>query len=292
MAHGEAISARRCTSLPRQTAAFEDVITELCSTLQFRLRSMAEEACRQPGMFYLVETGEEPFFARVKTLLKKDGHVEMEPLSFCKTKHRDTNWLLVVIRNEDISSHIHKVPCLLRLKHCPSVVFAGLDSPEDITDQTYQELFHTGGFVVSDNEVLETVTLGQLKEVVKVLEKLNRSGRWKWFLHYKESKKLRENVRVDANAHRKNLILKSCQDLIEVLHYHACDSSSSPGSEYMKCLLNLQVQHVSARFAVYLTEKPSVSRDVLESKGILVADISTFLGMAQEVAAPFRRSCW
>jgi len=35
----------------------------------------------------------------------------------------------------------------------------------------------------------------QLKEVVKVLEKLNRSGRWKWFLHYKESKKLRENVR-------------------------------------------------------------------------------------------------
>eukprot|EP00076_Gallus_gallus_P043371 XP_025008909.1 protein FAM208B isoform X4 [Gallus gallus] len=292
LAHGEAISARRCTSLPRRTAAFEDVITELCSTLQFRLRSMAEEACRQPGMFYLVETGEEPFFARVKTLLKKDGHVEMEPLSFCKTKHRDTNWLLVVIRNEDISSHIHKVPCLLRLKHCPSVVFAGLDSPEDITDQTYQELFHTGGFVVSDNEVLETVTLGQLKEVVKVLEKLNRSGRWKWFLHYKESKKLRENVRVDANAHRKNLILKSCQDLIEVLHYHACDSSLSPGSEYMKCLLNLQVQHVSARFAVYLTEKPSVSRDVLESKGILVADISTFLGMAQEVAAPSRRSCW
>lgn len=59
--------------------------------------------------------------------------------------------------------------------------------------------------------------------------------------------------RVDANAHRKNLILKSCQDLIEVLHYHACDSSSSPRSEYMKCLLNLQVQHVSARFAVYLT---------------------------------------
>ncbi|XP_042728446.1 protein TASOR 2 isoform X2 [Lagopus leucura] len=292
LAHGETVSARRCTSLPRRTAAFEDVITELCSTLQFRLRSVAEEACRQPGMFYLVETGEEPFFARVKTLLKKDGHVEMEPLSFCKTKHRDTNWLLVIIRNEDISSHIHKVPCLLRLKHCPNVVFAGVDSPEDIADQTYQQLFHTGGFVVSDNEVLETVTLGQLKEVVKVLEKLNRSGRWKWFLHYKESKKLRENVRVDANAHRKNLILKSCQDLIEVLHYHACDSSSSPRSEYMKCLLNLQVQHVSARFAVYLTEKPSVSRDVLENKGILVADISTFLGMAQKVAAPFRRSCW
>ncbi|XP_021239929.1 protein FAM208B isoform X2 [Numida meleagris] len=288
LAHGEATSV----SPPRRTAAFQDVIAELCSTLQFRLRSVAEEACRQPGMFYLVETGEEPFFARVKALLKKDGHVEIEPLSFCKTKHRDTKWLLVVIRNEDISSHIHKVPCLLRLKHCPNVVFAGVDSPEDITGQTYQELFHTGGFVVSDDEVLETVTLGQLKEVVKILEKLNGSGRWKWLLHYKESKKLRENVRVDANAQRKNLILKSCQDLVEVLHYHACDSSSSPVSEHVKCLLNLQVQHVGARFAVYLTEKPSVSRELFESKGILVADISTFLGMAQKVAAPWRRSCW
>ncbi|OXB70141.1 UNVERIFIED_CONTAM: hypothetical protein H355_008748, partial [Colinus virginianus] len=224
--------------------------------------------------------------------LKKDGHVEIEPLSFCRTKHRDTSWLLVVIRNEDISSHIHKIPCLLRLKHCPNVVFAGVDSPEDITGQTYQELFHTGGFVVSDSELLETVTLGQLKEVVKVLEKLNGSGKWKWLLHYKESKKLRENVRVDANAHRKNLILKSCQDLIEVLHYHACDSSSSPESEYIKCLLNLQVQHVSSRFAVYLTEKLNVSREVLESKGILVADTSTFLRMAHKVAARFRRSCW
>lgn len=63
--------------------------------------------------------------------------------------------------------------------------------------------------------------------------------------------------RVDANAHKKNLILKSCQgaDLIEVLHYHSCDSRSPPTSEYVKCLLNLQVQHVRARFAVYLTGK-------------------------------------
>lgn len=50
---------------------------------------------------------------------------------------------------------------MLKLKHCPNVVFAGLDSPEDITGHTYQELFHTGGFVVSDDEVLEMVTLGE-----------------------------------------------------------------------------------------------------------------------------------
>lgn len=44
-----------------------------------------------------------------QTLLKKDGHVEMEPLSFCSAKRPDSDRLLVVIRNEDISSHIHKV---------------------------------------------------------------------------------------------------------------------------------------------------------------------------------------
>lgn len=62
---------------------------------------------------------------------------------------------------------------------------------------------------------------------------------------------------MDTNARKKHLILKSCQgaDLIEVLHYHACDSGSSPKSEYVKCLLNLQVQRVGTRFAVYLTGK-------------------------------------
>lgn len=39
------------------------------------------------------------------------------------------------------------------------------------------------------------VPSGQLKEVVKVLEKLNRSGRWKWLLHHRESKKLRGDLR-------------------------------------------------------------------------------------------------
>lgn len=31
---------------------------------------------------------------------------------------------------------------------------------------------------------------------------------------------------------------------------------------------------------------------MLESKGILVADVNTFLGTLPKVAAPFRRSYW
>lgn len=35
----------------------------------------------------------------------------------------------------------------------------------------------------------------QLKDVVKTLEQLNGSGRWKWLLHHRESKQLKEDVR-------------------------------------------------------------------------------------------------
>lgn len=35
----------------------------------------------------------------------------------------------------------------------------------------------------------------QLKEILKILEKLNENGKWKWLLHYRESKNLKEDVR-------------------------------------------------------------------------------------------------
>ncbi|RLV71567.1 hypothetical protein DV515_00017320 [Chloebia gouldiae] len=187
-----------------------------------------------------------------------------------------------------------EVPCLLELKRCPSVVFAGVDEPEEVTGDTFQELFQAGGFVVSDEELLERMTLGQLKEVVKVLEKLNRSGRWKWLLHHRESKKLRGDLsRDDASAQKKQQLLRWCQgaELLEPLPFHGCDAAAE--CRRAQCLLQLQVQHVRARFAVYLTENPSSSsREILESKGILVADINTFLSTVQKVAAPFRRSYW
>ncbi|XP_074832249.1 protein TASOR 2 isoform X2 [Carettochelys insculpta] len=286
--------SKGCPYFPKRPASYETMISDLCSTLCYRLQSVAKEACSNSFLFYLVETEDDPFFARMKSLLKTAGHTETEPLNFCKTRHPETDRLLVIIRNEDISLHIHKIPSLLRLKHCPNVTFAGVDSLEDITDHTYQELFHMGGFVVSDDEVLETVTLGQLKEIIKTLEKLNSHGRWKWLLHYKESKKLKEDIRVGSTTYKKNLLLKSSLEasIIQVLHYHQCDSKGGPKAGPLKCLLNLQVQHVQARFAVYLTDQPSASREALESKGILVTDADNFTGTVQKMVAPFHGSCW
>ncbi|XP_021035901.1 protein FAM208B isoform X4 [Mus caroli] len=279
---------------PRQTVSYEDVITDLCATLHVKLKGVAREACKSPFWFYLVETEDKSFFLRTKSILKKGGHIEIELLDFCQAFHRENETLLVIIKNEDIISHLHQIPSLLKLKHFPSVVFAGVDSPEDIINDTYQELFRSGGFVVSDDVILESLTLVQLKEILKILEKLNENGKWKWLLHYRESKNLKEDVRVDSIAHKKNLILKSYQsvNIIDLLHYHNCDSPSSTKAEIFKCLLNLQIQHISARFAVFLTDKPTVSTEIFENNGILVTDVNYFTENIQKIAAPFRSSYW
>ncbi|CAO2595078.1 Protein TASOR 2, partial [Lemmus lemmus] len=282
------------TCQPRQSVSYKDVITDLCATLHIKLKGVMREACRSPFRFYLVETEDKSFFLRTKSILKKGGHTEAELLDFCQAFHREAETLLVIIKNEDLISHLHQIPSLLKLKHFPSVIFAGVDTPEDILNDTYQELFRSGGFVVSDDDILENLTLVQLKEIVKILEKLNENGRWKWLLHYRENKKLKEDVRVDSIAHKKNLILKSYQsvNIIELLHYHNCDSPSPTKAEILKCLLNLQIQHISARFAVFLTDKRTASPEVFENSGILVTDVNYFTENIQNIAAPFRSSYW
>ncbi|XP_070237308.1 protein TASOR 2 isoform X4 [Bos mutus] len=293
LALGAAMPRELCVCSPQPTS-YEDLVADLCSSLRVKLERVVREACSSNFLFYLMETEDKSFFVRTKNILRKGGHTEIEPQHFCQVFQREKGALLVIIRNEDIASHLHQIPSLLKLKHFPRVVFAGVDSPEDVLNNTYQELFRTGGFVVSDDKLLETLTLVQLKEIVKILEKLNENGRWKWLLHYRENKKLKEDVRVDSIAHKKNLILKSYQsaNIIELLHYHQCDSRPSTKAEHLKCLVNLQVQHIHARFAVFLTEKPVVSREVFENSGILVTDVNDFIENIQKVAAPFRGSYW
>uniref|UniRef100_A0A8C5KX66 Transcription activation suppressor family member 2 n=1 Tax=Jaculus jaculus TaxID=51337 RepID=A0A8C5KX66_JACJA len=290
----EAASQGLSPSLPRQTPSYKDIITDLCDTLHVKLKGVLREACKSPFWFYLVETEDKPFLLRTKNILRKGGHTEIEPLHFCQAHHRENDTLIVIIKNEDISSYLHQIPSLLKLKRLPSVVFAGVDGPEDILNDSYEELLHSGGFVVSDDKLLETLTLVQLKEIVKTLEKLNENGRWKWLLHYRENKKLKEDVRVDSTAQKKHLILKSYQsaDIIELLHYHHCDSLLPKKAGILKCLLKLQIQHTSTRFAVFLTDKPAVSTEVFESNGILVTDVNYFIENMQKVASPFRRSYW
>ncbi|XP_006862852.1 PREDICTED: protein FAM208B [Chrysochloris asiatica] len=294
MASGVVTSHDMYSFFPRMSASYEDVVTDFCTSLHVKLKSVMKEACKNTFLFCLIETEDKSFFLTTKNILRKGGHIETDPQHFFQGFHRENDTLLVIIRNEDISLHLHRIPSLLKLKRFPNVVFAGVDGPEDITNHTYQEVFHTGGFVVSDDKILETVTIVQLQEIARILVKLNGNGKWRWLLHYRESKKLKENARVDSVAHKKNVIVKSCQsaNIIELLPYHECDSRPPTKAEILKCLLNLQIQCIDARHAVFLTDKLTVSRQFFENNGILITDVNNFIENIQTLAAPFNHSYW
>ncbi|KAM4676678.1 protein TASOR 2 isoform 2-T2 [Discoglossus pictus] len=284
----------RTTTAPssKDSHVVKNIISDHCSNLQSRLSNVAKESGKRNFRFYISETSDDPFFTLTKNLLKKDGHTPMEPQHFCHSQH-DSETLLVIIRNEDISSHVHKIPCLLQLKLSPNVTFAGVDNPEDVMESTYEELFQAGGFVMSEPSLLENITLVKLKEVLTVLEKMNKSSSWKWLVHYRENKRLKEDKRVESVSQVKIPLLKSYQqmNIIEVLPYHQCDSTKDP-AEDRSCTLTLQSQHVLSRLAVYLTDKPSPAREEMEQNGILVFDVDTFIKSVQKLDARFQMSNW
>ncbi|MGH0119317.1 UNVERIFIED_CONTAM: hypothetical protein FKN15_025788 [Acipenser sinensis] len=209
-------------------------------------------------------------------ILKKEGHAEVQLSYFDQPDERPSGPLIVIIRNEDISTHVHRIPHLVDLKKVPSVLFAGIDSIDDVLSFNYQELFNRGGFVVCDGAVLESLELEHLKEIANVLEELNQQGRWKWWLHYKDSKMLKENGRTVSPGHAKKFFMDCCQEagIVEVLPYHECDHISQGKPEYLNCMLRLQVQHITARFAVFITDKAD---ETYGNNGVLAMDINMFL---------------
>lgn len=63
----------------------------------------------------------------------------------------------------------------MTLKRLSCVSFAGVDSLDDVKNHTYNELFVSGGFVVSDESVLnpESLTTGQCETSPRTPRKPN-----------------------------------------------------------------------------------------------------------------------
>ncbi|KAJ8411252.1 hypothetical protein AAFF_G00172580 [Aldrovandia affinis] len=95
--------------------------------------------------FYILVTSADAFFEQTKTLLETEGHVSVEPDRFDLEGCGSSTPLLIILRNEDIADHISTIPRLLELKKTPSVLFAGVDWPDDVLNLTHQELFSRGG---------------------------------------------------------------------------------------------------------------------------------------------------
>ncbi|MBN3275991.1 F208B protein, partial [Polyodon spathula] len=263
-------------SSTRKPLPFQKVIDHSCTGLHQNLNAVVKGAFKTKFKFYIIETKTDEFFENVKKILKKEGHAEVQLSYFDQPDECPSGPLIIIIRNEDICTHVHRIPHLVDLKKVPSVLFAGIDSIDDVLSFNYQELFNRGGFVVCDGAVLEGLELEHLKEIASVLEELNQQGRWKWWLHYKDSKMLKENGRTVSPGHAKKFFMNCCQEagIMEVLPYHECDLISQGKPEYLNCMLRLQVQHITARFAVFITDEAD---EAYGNNGLLAMDINTFL---------------
>ncbi|NWV05034.1 TASOR protein, partial [Ptilonorhynchus violaceus] len=260
--------------------AFSDFISQLKPEVVNSLVKIIKDLQKNTVKFYIHEEEESVLCREIKEYLRKLGNTECHPEQFLK-RRADLDKLLIIIQNEDIATLIHKIPGLVTLKRLSCVSFAGVDSLDDVKNHTYNELFVSGGFVVSDESVLnpESITTDKLKQFLQFLEDLNTpDGKWQWKVHCKIQKKLKELGRMNANALNLLTLLNTYQKkhLVEILSYHNCDSQTRNAPE-LDCLIRLQAQNIQQRHVVFLTEKNLKTLSSYVDNGIVVAAVDDFM---------------
>ncbi|NXH34154.1 TASOR protein, partial [Myiagra hebetior] len=260
--------------------AFSHLISQLKPEVFNSLVEIMKDVQKNTVKFYIHEEEESVLCREIKEYLIKLGNTECHPEQFLK-RRADLDKLLIIIQNEDIANLIHKIPGLVTLKRFSCVSFAGVDSLDDVKNHTYNELFVSGGFVVSDESVLnpESITTDKLKQFLKFLEDLNTpDGKWQWKVHCKIQKKLKEQGRMNANALNLLTLLNTYQKkhLVEILSYHNCDSQTRNAPE-LDCLIRLQAQNIQQRHVVFLTEKNLKTLSSYVDNGIVVAAVDDFM---------------
>ncbi|XP_067400294.1 protein TASOR isoform X7 [Emydura macquarii macquarii] len=260
--------------------ALSDFISQLKPEVFNSLVKIIKDVQKNTVKFYIHEEEESTLCKEIKEYLTKLGNTECHPEQFLK-RRAALDKLLIIIQNEDIASLIHKIPGLVTLKRLSCVSFAGVDSLDDVKNHTYNELFVSGGFVVSDESVLnpESVTVDKLKNFLKFLEDLSTpDGKWQWKVHCKIQKKLKELGRMNAKALSLLTLLNIYQKkhMVEILSYHNCDSQTRNAPE-LDCLVRLQAQNIQQRHVVFLTEKNVKTFSDYADNGIVVATVDDFM---------------
>ncbi|XP_050814378.1 protein TASOR isoform X4 [Gopherus flavomarginatus] len=260
--------------------ALSDFISQLKPEVFNSLVKIIKDVQKNTVKFYIHEEEESTLCKEIQEYLTKLGNTECHPEQFLK-RRATLDKLLIIIQNEDIACLIHKIPGLVTLKRLSCVSFAGVDSLDDVKNHTYNELFVSGGFVVSDESVLnpESVTVDKLKNFLKFLEDLSTpDGKWQWKVHCKIQKKLKELGRMNAKALSLLTLLNTYQKkhMVEILSYHNCDSQTRNAPE-LDCLIRLQAQNIQQRHVVFLTEKNVKTFSNYADNGIVVATVDDFM---------------
>ncbi|NXT12242.1 TASOR protein, partial [Prunella fulvescens] len=265
-------------NIPTQPA-LSHIISQLGPEVLTGLVKIIKNVQKKALKFYVHEEEESVLCREIKEYLRRLGNTECHPEEFLK--RADSDKLLIIIQNEDIANLIHKIPGLVTLKKFSSVSFAGVDSLDDVKNRTYHELFVSGGFVVSDESVLnpECITTEKLKQFLTFLEDLNTPDeKWQWKVHCKIQKKLKELGRMNVNALNLLTLLNTYQkkNLVEILSYHNCDSQTRNAPE-LDCLIRLQAQNIQQRHIVFLTEKNLKTLSSYLDNGVVVAAVDDFM---------------
>ncbi|XP_074521562.1 protein TASOR isoform X2 [Halichoeres trimaculatus] len=262
--------------------ALSSLISQLQPEVFNSLVEIIKDVKRNSLQFYIhcSEPGE-PVYEGIKDQLLQQGNVQQQcPVTFL-TQGCPDNRLLVIIKNEDISGHVHEIPGLVSLKRHPSVVFMGIDTPDDVMNNSFNELFVCGGCVVSDEFILnpDYISHERLAAVLQAVEQRSSpESVWRWKIHCKTHKKLKEQARFRRDAATLLDMLSAYQkrQIVEFLPYHHCDTGNNQSPD-LQCLLELQSRYTQYRHTVFLTERHCEKLPAYSNVGIVVANIDDIL---------------
>ncbi|KAK3512544.1 hypothetical protein QTP70_015631, partial [Hemibagrus guttatus] len=280
-ANSRAANNDTTTPIEPAPAAFSNVISQLQPEVINNLMKIMRDVQKNTVLFYIHCVDEESDVCwEIKDYLTRLGNPECNPQTFLEKKDSQDK-LLIVIQNIDIAAHIHKIPALVSLKKLRSVSFAGVDSLEDIKNHTYNELFVSGGFIVSDEVVLnpDFIALERLQALLHYLEELNTpESPWRWRVHCKTHKKVKEQSRSKSEALNVLNLLTTYhkKQIVEFLPYHECDAPSHQAPD-LECLVKLQAQNTRQRHVIYLTERRFEMFPHYSNSGIVIANIDDIL---------------
>uniref|UniRef100_A0A8C2G370 Transcription activation suppressor a n=1 Tax=Cyprinus carpio TaxID=7962 RepID=A0A8C2G370_CYPCA len=253
-----AVEGQTDASMGHTHSAISSIIDQLQPEVISNLVEIIKGVQKNAVYFYIHSTDEEESDVcwEIKEYLKKLGDLECNPHGFLE-KSSSLDKLLVIIQNMDIAAQVHKIPSLVSLKKHPSVSFAGVDNLSDIQNHTYNELFQSGGFIVSDEQVLNpaVITAEKLQDILEYIEQLSSpQSPWRWRVHFKSHKKLREHSRLKTDALNLFEILNEYEKrhIVEILSYHDCDTPSHQAPD-LDCLVDLQARFIKQRHLIFLT---------------------------------------
>nr|XP_023667074.1 protein TASOR isoform X1 [Paramormyrops kingsleyae] len=260
--------------------SISSLISQLKPEVFSSLVEIIKDVRKNTVKFYIHSQEESDVCVEIKEYLMRLGNAECNPQRFLESKN-NLDKLLIIIQNEDIAAHVHKIPALVSLKKLPSVSFAGVDSLDDVKNHTYNELFISGGFIVSDEFVLnpDFITYEKLQAFLKFLEEQSSPDNiWQWKVHCKSQKKLKELGRLNGDALSLLNLLTTYQKrhLVEFLPYHECDGPSRHAPD-LDCLVRLQAHHTQHRHIIFLTERRFEMFPHYSNNGVVIATMDDIM---------------